>query len=273
MLAVSIITINLNNQNGLQKTLNSVIHQAFTDYELIVIDGGSTDGSVELLGSMSNKIKYWCSEQDKGIYHAMNKGLYKAMGQYCLFLNSGDWLTDNALIESFSFLINDISIVYGNVICHYSDKIIKPHSYPSLLSMRYFFNTTINHQCTFIKRDLLIKYGGYNESFKIHGDYDFWLKSIIVDNCTSRHLPIFVSNYDMNGLSSRSKILYEQERNMVLKQYFPNYILSDYIYWNKQEKEIEILLWYKQKTVLYTILVLFYKILKKARWNLIRQFF
>ena len=95
---ISIITINYNNFEGLKKTIKSVINQTWKDYEYIVIDGGSNDGSVEYLKSLDNTINFWVSEADNGVYHAMNKGINKANGEYLLFLNSGDHFF---LIEKF----------------------------------------------------------------------------------------------------------------------------------------------------------------------------
>ena len=89
---LSIITVNLNNCIGLQKTFDSLFEQIFKDFEQIVIDGGSTDGSRELIETNVDKISYWVSEKDSGIYNAMNKGIIKATGDYLLFLNSGDHL-------------------------------------------------------------------------------------------------------------------------------------------------------------------------------------
>ena len=89
---LSIITVNLNNRDGLQRTIDSVVSQTFTDYEWIVIDGGSTDGSRELIGQHQDRFAYWCSEPDKGIYNAMNKGIAHAKGEWLQFLNSGAWL-------------------------------------------------------------------------------------------------------------------------------------------------------------------------------------
>ena len=86
----SIITINFNNKDGLRRTINSVLCQTCTDYEFIIIDGGSTDGSVEVIKENERKITYWVSEKDKGVYHAMNKGVAQAHGDYCVFMNSGD---------------------------------------------------------------------------------------------------------------------------------------------------------------------------------------
>lgn len=92
---LSIITINYNNREGLRKTIESVVAQTTREFEYIVIDGGSTDGSVDVIKEFSDYIDYWVSEPDKGIYNAMNKGVKVAHGDYCQFLNSGDWLYDS----------------------------------------------------------------------------------------------------------------------------------------------------------------------------------
>ena len=91
---ISIITVNLNNLVGLKKTVNSVIEQKFTSYEFLVIDGESLDGSKEYLEEQKHRINLVVSEPDAGIYNARNKGIYASKGNYCLFLNSGDWLVD-----------------------------------------------------------------------------------------------------------------------------------------------------------------------------------
>lgn len=97
---LSIITVNLNNRDGLKRTIDSVVSQTFTDYEWIVIDGGSNDGSRELIEHYSDHFAYWCSEPDKGIYNAMNKGIAHAKGEWLQFLNSGDVLYSNNTLAS-----------------------------------------------------------------------------------------------------------------------------------------------------------------------------
>src|ERR1035437_11152918 len=98
-LALSIISINLNNAKGLEITIRSIIEQTFIDYELIIIDGASTDESIEIINKYADKITYWVSEQDEGIYNAMNKGIKRSHGKYCFFLNSGDWFSDNYVLS------------------------------------------------------------------------------------------------------------------------------------------------------------------------------
>ena len=115
---ISVITINYNNCKGLQRTLRSVLSQTYPILEYIVIDGGSTDGSVEEIRKLESNIDYWVSESDKGIYHAMNKGIRKATGDYCLFLNSGDSLHDvNTLSEFSACLMPNDDLLMGRIVC------------------------------------------------------------------------------------------------------------------------------------------------------------
>src|SRR5512145_3080868 len=91
---ISIITVNLNNSIGLERTISSVVNQNFCDFEYIIIDGARTEGRLNVIKRYNERLKFWISEPDKGIYDAMNKGLLKATGDYLLFLNSGDFLYD-----------------------------------------------------------------------------------------------------------------------------------------------------------------------------------
>lgn len=116
---LSIITINFNNKEGLIKTVESVVHQSYQDFEYIVIDGGSTDGSADYIKEQQTHFDYWVSEPDKGIYNAMNKGIEVAKGEYCLFLNSGDWLVEGSLKDLFKHNFND-DVIYSN--CYFSKK-------------------------------------------------------------------------------------------------------------------------------------------------------
>src|SRR5665648_699382 len=113
---LSIITINLNNAIGLQKTIESILSQIYTEFELLVIDGGSTEDDILIIKKYAKRIKYWISETDKGIYHAMNKGIKQAHGEYCFFLNSGDYfLNENVLKKVFSNEFNE-DVVFGNLL-------------------------------------------------------------------------------------------------------------------------------------------------------------
>jgi len=108
MTKLSIITINLNNQKGLQKTIESVLSQTCSDYEYIIIDGGSTDGSIDIIKKHADKISHWISEPDHGIYNAMNKGISVANGELICFLNSGDeYKSRNSLDIAVNEILND----------------------------------------------------------------------------------------------------------------------------------------------------------------------
>lgn len=220
---VSIITINYNNKFGLEKTIKSVINQTYKDIEYIVIDGGSTDGSYEIIQKYKDFIHYWVSEPDKGIYNAMNKGLEVASGEYCNFMNSGDCFFDNSVLTSiFSIDNQNLSdIIAGNT---YWTEWVKA---PSKVTFDYLFNGTICHQCTFIKRNLLLKYK-YDENLKIVSDRKFFIQVLINDNCTYESKDVNVVVYDLDGYSANNRTLSELEYQGVLEDLIPSRILEDY---------------------------------------------
>ena len=149
---LSIITVNLNNRDGLQKTIDSVISQTFKDFEWIEIDGGSTDGSKELIEQYAEHFSYWVSEPDKGIYNAMNKGIKVAKGKYLLFLNSGDGLCDEAVIDDFYSFDAAEDVIAGNIIV--DDSIYNVRFSPDEQEIDYQFmcDSTVLHPSSFIKK-------------------------------------------------------------------------------------------------------------------------
>ena len=215
MTKISIITINLNNKAGLEKTILSVIQQTSTDFEYIVIDGGSNDGSIDVINQYADKITYWVSEQDNGIYNAMNKGIAKATGEYCLFLNSGDYLYDNNVLNKFINADPIEDIVYGNIIFDYGEYQNLGLS-PTKITLVHLMRDTLWHPASFIKLELFDKIGLYNESFQIAGDYDFFLKALILYNCSNRHVNITISVYNLLGISSQAEFcdLTQKERKL-----------------------------------------------------------
>src|SRR5574344_778141 len=163
-MSVSIITINYNNKNGLKKTIESVIEQSSSDYEFIVIDGGSSDGSVDVINQFSKNIYFWSSEPDRGVYHAMNKGVYHAYGKYCIFMNSGDVFFSSYVIEHVFAKPRNADFVCGNW-CK-NGKICQS---PKKISAFYLFEHAICHQAIFTKMELL-KDQPYDESLKLVSD-------------------------------------------------------------------------------------------------------
>jgi glycosyltransferase involved in cell wall biosynthesis len=256
---VSIITINLNNSRGLKKTISSVINQSFNNYEFLIIDGGSKDDSIEVIIENKEKITYWLSEPDSGIYNAMNKGIKKAKGEFCFFLNSGDYLYSNDTLEKVFTSYTDSEILYGDVILSsIGKKAIQRH--PDNLSFFDFYTGGICHQSAFIKRSLFQKYGYYNESFKIVSDWEFFLNTIILSTTTVKHKSQIISVFDMNGVGYRNHALMESERNLILNEKIPSLILSDYKKFRNHKKDIEILGNIKKSGFLY----LLYRLLGKA---------
>lgn len=233
---LSIITINRNNAEGLRKTIESVVCQTFTDFEYIVIDGASTDESVDIIKQYADRITYWVSEPDKGIYNAMNKGIKKASGDYLQFLNSGDWLVrTNTLSEIFS-LNRDEDILYGDEFLYFSEHKIQTKTYPEKISFTHLLNGSISHEGSFYNRNLFNQL--YDESFTIVSDWEFEIREIIQNNRTLYKLNQPVIYFEMSGISQSDshKIIQQQERLKVLDKYIPARILADYRYFGTLEK-------------------------------------
>ena len=235
---ITIITINRNNAAGLEKTMHSVATQTFTDFEYIVVDGASTDGSVEVIrryaDTFGDRIK-WISEPDNGIYSAMNKGISMSDGEYLEFLNSGDSLASNSVVACMNKALEENSfpsILYGNMLKDMPNgRIVRDNSFAgedtTLLS---FYTGTLNHSPAYIKKILFDKYGLYDESLKIVSDWKWYLQAIILGEEKPVYADIDVTLFDMHGISETtgSKELIKAEREKVLKGLFPGTILKDY---------------------------------------------
>jgi len=210
----SIITVNKNNASGLEKTIQSVICQTFNNYEYIIIDGNSTDKSAEVLKNNSSHIHYWISEPDSGIYNAMNKGIRKAQGKYCIFLNSGDCLIDNTTLTE---LFNEISHSEEAGI-YYADCIATNHPYfqpPKMIDINYFISNNLNHQNTLIKRFLFLEHGFYNEKLRISSDYEFWLRELWTFKTKFIYIKTKIAIYDSFGISSTANFDKELEDSIL----------------------------------------------------------
>ncbi len=202
---ITIITINLNNQSGLKTTLESVVDQSDTDFELIVIDGASRDGSKALLDQYSTIITHSVSEPDTGIYHAMNKGIKRASGEYLLFLNSGDYLYDSSTVHKLRSALlqhEDVDILSGELELMSKDSEKETWIPPNQLSFDLFFHNTLPHPSTLIRSALFNEVGNYNESHKIASDYEWFLKAYLSDKYRFRKMDFVVSCHALSGLSS-----------------------------------------------------------------------
>ena len=270
---LSIITINRNNAEGLRKTIESVVNQTYADFEYIIIDGASTDSSVDVIQQFNNSTIQqfnWISEPDTGVYNAMNKGIYKAQGEYLLFLNSGDFLVDNGVLKNVFQLNYYEDILCGN--CNVSDngKVVWTAIPPENITFGTLFNQGLAHQATFIKRQLFSDLGLYREDFKYNSDIDFWYRAIIVNGASTRKINVLVSDYNLDGISSQEKLTeqYKAEINTILKQSNFSKFIPDYESWNAERKEMEILYWVKSKKSLYWMVMQLYRL---AKWFVNRR--
>lgn len=255
---LSIITINFNDHAGLDKTIQSVINQTFKDFEYIVIDGASTDGSVDVIKKYADKLTHWVSEPDTGIYNAMNKGTRLAKGEYCLYLNSGDFLAaDDVLEKAFGYNFTE-DIVSCNLILfdHFKKTLQKP---PQHISLFTFFNGSLPHPSTFIKRELLNSLGGYNESYRIMSDWCFFLEALIVQQCSYRTLDVLLSKFNCFGISSTSSV---DDSTKYIEDRFPR-IMDDYIPY-EDEAVFNVLYWAHNHSLIRKVVVFPFKIINRV---------
>ncbi|MCC6370020.1 MAG: glycosyltransferase [Bacteroidia bacterium] len=218
---LSIITINYNNAKGLQKTMDSVFTQLFGDFEYLIIDGGSTDGSEEIIKQHSSKLAHFVSEKDQGIYHAQNKGIEAANGKYLLFLNSGDFLCNNKVLQTVFKSEPIADIVYGNMRINWGNNSISTGTMPDVISVEHMYRDTLWHPVSFIKRELFLKFGNYNQQYKLVADYDFFFRVIIKNKVSTQHIDVEVAEYNTDGQSSNTanKKQEQAERRRVMESY------------------------------------------------------
>lgn len=250
---LSIITVNLNNIEGLQRTINSVITQSFKEYEWIIIDGGSTDGSRELIEQYADCFAYWVSEPDKGIYNAMNKGVRMAKGEYIQFLNSGDWYWNDTVLEkAFSFHpTSEIAYADFNFV---EDNIVKKtRRYPDILSLKEYLEHGICHNSSFFKKQILID-NPYNEDFFIASDIEIYIKAIL-ENRSILHLPVVLIGYDITGISSNYLLGQKESRKIRESLISPNIQkdLDNLIFWESlpQNKVLKEVNYYRENSHFY----------------------
>ena len=232
---LSIITINRNNAAGLEKTLQSVTDQTFKEFEYIVVDGASTDGSVEVIKKYESKFAHlkWVSEPDKGIYNAMNKGIRMASGDYIQIINSADCLAAPEVTERMLAELErqgNPAILYGNMVKCFPDgrRMVDKCFAGQEITMLGMFTGTLNHDPAYIRRDLFEKYGYYDEGLKIVSDWKWYLQAIILGGEKPQYVDMDVTLFDMTGISETNKELDKAERKQVLEQLFPKTVLADY---------------------------------------------
>lgn len=229
---LSIITINYNNKAGLEKTVASVMSQNWRDFEWIIIDGGSTDGSKEVIEKLNANpnanIAFWCSEPDNGVYNAMNKGISHAKGEYLNFMNSGDLF---ASPDSLSIVFKNTSeeeLLFGLMVReNINGRINNLRNMKSELKWYDFYFDSLGHQSTFLKKSVFVKFGVFNESYKILADWEYWIRVILYEGISYKFLPYKISIYEGGGLSDSPAMLDDLKR--LRKAYYPEMIMKQSI--------------------------------------------
>ena len=224
----SIITVNFNNKEGLLRTIESVINQTFRDFEFIVIDGGSTDGSAELLKEYDSQINYWVSEKDGGIYQGMNKGIAKATGDYLNFMNSGDCFFNENVLENINNRNLSSDIIVGKDY-HYNSNTKQGFCtiLPSRISMLTFYIQTLPHQSSFFKKELFND-TLYDESLKIVADIKFYIQKICIEGCSVKLIDDIVCRREPDGVSKTYNERRITEHRNVLASFLPLGVRNDY---------------------------------------------
>lgn len=257
---LSIITINYNNAEGLRKTLASVAAQTYRDIEHIVIDGGSSDHSVDVIREYEQQLHLthstihllWSSENDKGIYNAMNKGIEIALGRrvvnsfnrselvedkskalpdYIQILNGGDILADSDVLERIvgELEANDYpDLLFGNSVDIDSKGRRYAQGPDAEYSLLHLYYATYPHETTYFRRELFTCYGLYDDNLKIASDWKWFLQVVGLGHIKPVYVDIDVIIFDTHGIGSTNRALGKKERRQVLEELLPPAVLADY---------------------------------------------
>lgn len=222
---VSIITVCLNCEKYFEDAIKSAYEQTYQNIEYIIIDGGSTDGSIKIFNKYKNRIDKLIMEKDNGIFDAMNKGIKLATGEIIYFLNSDDKFYDNKVVEKVVTAFEDnkkADFIYGNLMVF--DPVTSTsyiERYPEKISRSLFLKKTIGHPASFFRSDCFQKVGYFDESYKIASDYEWYLRAIFTKGLKGAHIENIVSIFRLGGNSSveRDMKAYFSERILIQKKY------------------------------------------------------
>lgn len=256
---LTIITVNYNDACGLKRTLQSVKEQTSQDFEYLVIDGGSQDGSKDLLDEYNEIITYSVSERDSGVFNAMNKGIGLAKGNYCLFLNAGDYFAANDVVEKVLPTLDDTDFISGDTICINPSGKKALWKAPRILSVYVITRYSLSHQSTFIKTSLLKK-RPYREDLRIASDWEQELYELVFHDATYKSVPINVCYFYEDGISRTDINGVKAERNKVYSEYFSKRLLHEILGSN----ELKVIVNHaEESSSLYKYLLLGSKIMRK----------
>ena len=216
----------------MRKTIESEVAKSISGIYLLFIDGGSTDGSIEVIKEYAGKVDYWVSEPDKGIYHAMNKGVLQAHGEYLNFMNSGDEFYNNGVLQEVApSLDSDIDVGtlgQGTEVCGCQNVHIRRME---------LIRRTVLQPASFYRKELFDE-NRYDESYKIVSDWKFYIQTLIFNNATFRNIRSIVCRFVPGGVSETDAGTRDMERKRVYKELFPDRMMKDYIRLEKVESPL-----------------------------------
>ena len=237
---ISIITVVFNGEKYLEKTIQSVINQNYDNTEYIIIDGGSTDGTLEIVKKYEDQIDYWVSEKDDGIYDAMNEGIRLSRGELVGLINADDYYSPNifqSIVEN--YMKTNVNVIYGdlNYIGENSHNVIVAHEtgrryglFPNSLKW-IWVKMLFGHPAAFITRRTYKKYGLYNTVFKISGDYELFIR-LYKHKVKFYNLKKTIANFRIGGVSTSSSdklLLKENEAARRLHGRIPSTLVNNFL--------------------------------------------
>ena len=206
---ISIITVTFNSDKTLEETILSVINQTYKKIEYIIIDGGSTDNTLNIIDKYKNKINYFISEKDQGLYEALNKGIKKATGDVIGFIHSDDFYTSNIIIEKYAseFLKSKSDAVYSDL--YYvnalnTDDVIRKWKSGEYKPKSFYFGWMPPHPTFFVKKNIYKTYGDFNLNLKSAADYELMLRFILKNKIVISYLPDYTIKMRIGGKSNAS---------------------------------------------------------------------
>jgi glycosyltransferase involved in cell wall biosynthesis len=232
---ISVITVSYNSEKTIEKTMHSVMSQSYKDIEHIIVDGGSTDDTLEILENYKNRIDKLISEKDDGIYDAMNKGINIASGQYIFFLNSDDVFNDENVLQVFADKMSktNLELYYGDLkVCENGKYFIKKQN---IINKILLLKNTPCQPTTFYRKDVFANYGYFDLNYKIVSDYEWFLRVFLNHNATYEYVDYTVTILNTGGVSTNpaNNVEHDKERLDVLSKYFSPFELKSYGFLSK----------------------------------------
>ncbi len=214
----TIITVCLNIASTIRRTCESIANQTYQNFEWIIVDGGSTDGTVKIIKDYAPRINLLISEPDKGIYNAMNKGIKLANGEYTNFMNGGDEFTAPNTLETVVKQGLTSDIIYGDEYKIENEESSICKSWDIITKDILFYRYGIAHQSVFTKTTILKKYL-FNEKYIISADFDFFVK-VFKKGYKFTKIPVIINKFYVDGISSKNRDLCSKEYKEIRRNHF-----------------------------------------------------